>query len=378
MTFYKFAMSYQMEFYKMEKNVVKQVMLVGILMAVLTITGCSNKKEASAAEQGSENTAVTETQVSSMVSTENDGKLKDEIKQRVEYIYSDVFKNDVNSNYESKYFTKDFYDTYAEAKSLSASTGDIIIDHDLWYQAQDWNKMSVEVTNVDVLDSSSSQDLAYVYLDLTDTYDNQVIRTPIVLLFENEDGEWKIDDIRRVSDGTSEKDLLKENIESAKLSTEGGYSLQQGTNESLSRWQGGYYQDEFGDSRMDQPLIATTISSVYGTPLGIQISKVKGIIFDCSSLDVLFVLGNGSSLSIKRSNGEVLRIPFDVEGDNIRVTSSSAIKNIISVFDEGYFKMAIVASEGEYISNTYNFEVTDETSGIRTALAWLDQQQPAR
>ena len=87
-----------------------------------------------------------------------------------------------------------------------------------------------------------------------------------------------------------------------------------------------------------------------------------------------FGMGNDSRLSIKKSNGAVVRIPVNVKGKSLVIYNYSTIQDLVQIFEQGNFKIciqdAIDISEGA--DHTYNVTVKGELKGVRNAMSqWI-------
>ncbi len=122
---------------------------------------------------------------------DDDESTEEQVKMRIKLIYLDVF-NSGGTNLEKKYFTWGLYNAYSKVKAKEADEGDILLDYNVWHQAQDWGDTSIEVNKVDVRDENK----ASAEINMIDKYSdgskhNKIIRLSLL----KEDGEWKISDM---------------------------------------------------------------------------------------------------------------------------------------------------------------------------------------
>ena len=172
------------------------------------------------------------------------------------------------------------------------------------------------------------------------------------------DGNWYIDDM----------DGLKLRMKTYLATDDTEY---QTTDDANSIWKYGYKKDEFGDTT-DKHIIGAVLKSEYGSVLGIYISKDEMTI-DCADYTTLG-MGNDSRLSIKRSNGAIVRIPVDVEDDALVIYDYSTIQDLVNIFEQGNFKICIQnAIDMRYgADQTYNITIRGELKGVHDAMyQWI-------
>ncbi len=121
----------------------------------------------------------------------DDDSTEDQIKRRIKQIYWDVF-NSGGTDFEKKYFYWGLYNAYSKVKAKEAEEGEVLLDYNVWHQAQDWGDTSIEVNKVDVKDENT----ANAEINMIDKYSDGSKQNKIVRLsLLKEDGEWKISDM---------------------------------------------------------------------------------------------------------------------------------------------------------------------------------------
>ena len=177
------------------KRVLVTLGIIAVVLVILFLSGVFDDKEA--------DSNPTSQNVSEQVDLEKIEATKAEVKQSVEEMYADVFKDyDKNKNYEAQYFSTDFYNTYVEARDLAKEKKETLLDYDLWHQKKDWGDMSIEVSNVDI--SGPTYEFPIVKVDLIDKKNGSESRLPIELMMRKEKQSWKITDIRTNPDSNWE------------------------------------------------------------------------------------------------------------------------------------------------------------------------------
>ena len=266
------------------------------------------------------------------------------VKSRVTAIYADALKN--SRGCDKKYLTTSLYSMYA--KSVRQSRGEIgAIDYDIWSQSQDPYMPKATIESIKVSNNTS----ATAHIAITDGSTSKV-----VLTMKYENNNWFIDELEDAG-GSLRARLNGSNTSNASTSS--------------SNWQFGNYKDEFGDTT-NKHVIGAGVKTEYGSLVGIYISKDE-MTFDCADCTP-FGMGNDSRLSIKKSNGAVVRIPVNVKGKSLVIYNYSTIQDLVQIFEQGNFKIciqdAIDISEGA--DHTYNITVRGELRGVRYAMSqWI-------
>ena len=266
------------------------------------------------------------------------------VKSRVTAIYADALKN--SRGCEKKYFTTSLYSMYA--KSVRQSRGEIgAIDYDIWSQSQDPYMPKATIESIKVSNNTS----ATAHIAITDGSTSKV-----VLTMKYERGNWFIDELKDAG-GSLRARLNGSNTSNASTSS--------------SNWQFGNYKDEFGDTT-NKHVIGAGVKTEYGSLVGIYISKDE-MTFDCSDCTP-FGMGNDSRLSIKKSNGAVVRIPVSVKGKSLVIYNYPTIQNLVNIFEQGNFKISIqnAIDMNDGADQTYNVTVKGELKGVRKAMSqWI-------
>ena len=265
------------------------------------------------------------------------------VKSRVTAIYADALKN--SRGCEKKYFSTSLYSMYA--KSVQQSQGEIgAIDYDIWSQSQDPYMPKATIENIKVSNNTS----ATAHVAITDGSTSEV-----VLTMKYERGNWFIDELKDA--GGSLRSRL-------------GGSNKSNTSTSSSNWQFGNYKDEFGDA--GERVIGAGVKTEHGSTVGILITKNNMTIdcADCAPLD----MGNDSRLSIKQSDGTVVRVPVSVKGKSLVIYNYPTIQNLVNIFEQGNFKISIqnAIDMNDGADQTYNVTVKGELKGVRNAMSqWI-------
>lgn len=149
-------------------------MLPVIVLALLT-TAC-------------EDTGKKEAQNAANIETVAESPTFEEVKKQVNTIYKEVFgllgTNDYYS-LESKYCSDEFWTLLKECRLLE-DEDNLLIDWDLFLQAQDWDKPEMEITGIEAGEKGAVT-VNMVLKDLGEERDSRLVMV-------KENGEWKIDD----------------------------------------------------------------------------------------------------------------------------------------------------------------------------------------
>ncbi len=156
------------------RNTIYRLLLPAVILALLT-TACeeSGKKE-------SENAVKTDTVAESPTF--------EEVKKQVNAIYKEVFSLLGTNDYyslESKFCSNEFWNLLKECRLLE-DEDNLIIDWDLFLQAQDWDKPQMVINGIE----TGEKGAVNVDLTLKDFGEERESR----LVMVKEDGEWRIDD----------------------------------------------------------------------------------------------------------------------------------------------------------------------------------------
>lgn len=149
--------------------------MLPVLTVALLTTACedSGKKD-------TQNAADTETVVESPAF--------EEVKKQVNAIYKEVFSLLGTNDYyslESKYCSDEFWTLLKECRLLEDEEN-LVIDWDLFLQAQDWDKPKMEILSLE----PGEKGTVTVNMVLKDLGEERDCR--LVMIKEN--GEWRIDD----------------------------------------------------------------------------------------------------------------------------------------------------------------------------------------
>jgi len=118
----------------------------------------------------------------------NSNKIDPEISQRVSEIYSVALSNPDSEALFINYCTEDFFTALNKSDELSAKNEELVIDYNLWLNAQDWDSPSMSVVSAEIL----SDETAEAIVNINDFGEE----SPVKLILSKVGSSWKIADFQ--------------------------------------------------------------------------------------------------------------------------------------------------------------------------------------
>lgn len=354
----------------------KTYIIIGIVVVLFVLPVCavsaSSSNDGQSQEQ-SQNYSGTDTSSSSVTEADSESieQRKAEVKKRVEDIYNEVFSNesDIWPNFEEKFFTEDFYAIYEEAVATSIEGETSFIDHDIWSQSQDAGKMTIEVKDVSI--SSPNSKYAFVSCDLIS---DGKFHKAITLMMRNEDGEWRISDIKRDEAGEWEKEIIKSQLSEYKDGRKADNSCDNSQHALRSNtiWKKGHYENY---PCIEGNIVGTISNGGVASlvTLNIKVCQMEPVwliyLFLNSKNQTNFYLD--TSVSVLASNGRVYEVLGEVNDDPkpaFCIVYENDVKGFLNVLNQGHFTLTIVSSNSVNKNFRCKFVVDDETTDVYAAI----------